>query len=46
MSSHKGAATFLRAKGLCSQYVGVNLKKKTLYASGLRALIMQDKTVE
>lgn len=27
MSSHKGAATFLRAKGLCSQYVGVNLKK-------------------
>lgn len=45
MSSHKGAATFLRAKGLCSQYVGVNLKK-TLYASGLRALIMQDKTVE
>lgn len=43
MSSHKGAATFLRAKGLCSQYVGVNLK---LYASGLRALIMQDKTVE
>lgn len=44
MSSHKGAATFLRAKGLCSQYVGVNLKK--LYASGLRALIMQDKTVE